>query len=136
MNLRPKPRGFVDYGFFALLMAGLLILLYWFESSSGIGWADAALAFAAAGLLVFAIILARRNEKAAWIARPTWQAILLLSLGAFALIFAAIVADAFILHRGDLTASRLLRDMAIGVAMSVATGWSLRRQIKARNQLP
>jgi uncharacterized membrane protein len=135
MNLRLKPRGFADYGIFALLMTGLLVFLFWVEASNGIGWADAVLAFAAAVLLVFAIILVRRNEKASWIARPSWPVRLLFSLGAFALIFGAIYADAYIFHRDYLTANRLSHDVAFCIAMSVGVTWSLRRQNNARRQL-
>jgi drug/metabolite transporter (DMT)-like permease len=80
----PKPRGFWDYALFALIMAGILFL-FWVEASDGIGWADAALALSAAALFVFGTILARRGEKATWVAWPTWHAHLLATAGAFAL---------------------------------------------------
>ena len=48
----PKPRGFWDYALFALMMTGLLVLLFWMDASNGIGWADAAVAVAAAVLFV------------------------------------------------------------------------------------
>jgi hypothetical protein len=104
----PKPRGFWDYALFALLLTGLLVALFWFEASDGVGWADAALAFAAAVLCVLAIVLAGRNEKASLIVRSTWQANQLGAIGAFLLMFGAIYAAAYILHRRDITASRFL----------------------------
>ncbi len=116
-------------------MTGLLIFLFWVEAGDGVGWADGGLALATAVLSVLGIILVRRKEKAAWIARPPSYLRLLFSLGAFALIFGAIYADAYILHRRDLTASRLSRDMCIGIAMAVTVAWSLRRQNNAGRQL-
>lgn len=49
----PKPRGFWDYTLFALLIAGVLLLLFWMEASGGVGWADGALALGSAVLLGF-----------------------------------------------------------------------------------
>ena len=131
----PKPRGFWDYALFALVMTGFLILLFWSEASDGVGWADAALALAASGLFVLGTILARRGEKARWVAHPTWHAYLLLSIGAFALIFGAIYADAYLLHRGDLTSNRLRHDIVPAVLMPAAVLWSLRRQFRAKRQV-
>ena len=131
----PKPRGLWDYTLFALVLTVALVSLFWLEASDGVGWADGVLALAAAALSVLGIILARRNEKAAWIVRPTWRTRLLISLGAFALLFAAIYLDAYILHRRDLTASRLSRDMAVGIALAVTSSWSLRRRNTPKRQL-
>ena len=136
MNLLPKPRGFADYGLFALLMTGLLVFLFWAEASNGVGWTDCALAFAGAVLLVFAIILVRGNEKAAWIARPTWPTTLLASLACFALVFGAIYADAYLLHRADLTFRRLSRDMVVWIVLAASVAWSLIRRSNSARKLP
>jgi hypothetical protein len=130
----PKPRGFWDYALFALAMTGALVLLFWLEASDGVGWADAALAFAVAVLFVLAVILIRRREKAAWILHPNWFVYLIATLGAFVLMFAAIYADAYILHRKDINTYRLQRDIAIAVAVTAATLWSSRRR-SAKRQL-
>src|SRR5471030_2908837 len=79
----PKPRGFWDYALFALVMTSMLMFLFWLEASGAVGWADVALASATAVLFVLAIILARRGEKAKWIAQPNWLAYLLVPVGAF-----------------------------------------------------
>ena len=131
----PKPRGFWDYALFALLMTGLLLSLFWLEASDGVGWLDAALAFAAAVLLVFAIILARRGEKATWIARPTWRAYLLLAFAAFILMFGAVYADAYIFHRSDITYSRFRHDMVLAIVLTAGLLWPSRRRFPARHQL-
>lgn len=130
----PKPRSFWDYALFALVMTGLLMFLFWVEASDAVGWADAALAFGAAVLCVFAIILARRGEKAKWIARPTRYVNLLAMLGAFALMFGASYADAHLLHQVDITSSRLRRDIVFAVVLTAAMQWSLRRKFPARRQ--
>jgi hypothetical protein len=119
----PKPRGFWDYALFALMLTGLLVFVFWVEASDGIGWADAALALAAAVLCVLAIILARRGERAAWILRPSWQAKLMALLGVFLLFVGANYADGYFLHR--ITASRFPHDMVFAIAWSVAMGLSL-----------
>ena len=124
MTSIPKPRGFWDYALFALAMTGLLMFLFWSEASDRVGWADAALAFVAAVLLVFAIILARRAEKAAWIAQPTLYAYLLTVLGAVGFMFGAVYADAYLLHRRDITPSRFWHDVAFGVLFTALTLWS------------
>lgn len=124
----PKPRGFWDYGFFALMLTGLLVLLFWVEASDGVGWADAALAFAAAVLCVLIIALSRRNEQAAWIVRSSWQVNLLVAFGSFLLMFGALYADAYILHRGDITATRIRHDMILAIALPIATLFPLRRR--------
>jgi hypothetical protein len=107
----PKLRGFWDYALFALIMTGMLAFLFWLEASDGVGWPDRALACMAAVLFVFATVLARRGEKARWIAQPTWHAYILVCLGTFALMFSAIYADAYLLHRRDLTSNRLRHDI-------------------------
>jgi hypothetical protein len=131
----PKPRGLLDYALFALIMTGALVFLFWLEASDGVGWADIALAFTGALLFVFATILARRGEKATWIARPTWPSYLLASLGAFVLMFGALYADAYILHRRDITSSRFRHDMAFAIVLTAWMLWSSRRLIPARSQL-
>lgn len=132
----PEPRGLLDYAFFALVLTVALVGLFWLEASDGVGWADAGFALAAAALPVLGIILARQNEKAAWIVRPTWRVRLLFTLGAFALLFVTISGDAYILHRRDLTAGRFSRDVAVGIALGVTSAWSLRRRNAAGRQLP
>jgi hypothetical protein len=131
----PKPRGFWDYALFALIMTGVLVFLFWLEASDGVGWADATLAFAAGVLFVFAVILARRREKAKWIAQPTWLVYVLAPLGSFVLIFGAIYADTFLLHRRDITSNRLRHDMVFGIVVTTGTVWSSRRRLPARRQL-
>lgn len=123
----PKPRGFWDYALFALLMTGLLMFSFWLEASDAVGWADTALAFATAVLCVFAIVLAR-TEKATWIAQPTRSAYLLAVLGAFGIVFGAIYADAYLLHRRDITSGRFHHDAVWGVLLTAVTLWSSRRR--------
>lgn len=124
----PKPRGFWDYALFALIMAGILMFLFWLEASDAVGWADTAFAFATAVLCVLAIVLARRAEKATWIAQPTRSVYLLVVLGAFGMMFGAIYADAYLLHRRDITSSRFRHDAVLGVLLTAATMWSSRRR--------
>jgi hypothetical protein len=132
----PKARGFWDYSLFALVMTGFLSFLFWLEASDGVGWADAALAFASAVFLVFAIMLARRGEKAAWIKQPTWHPYPLAALGALALMFGAIYADAYVLHREHLTPNRLRRDVVIAIVSTAGIlSSSLRRFFRARRQV-
>src|ERR1700730_8752991 len=128
----PKPRGFWDYALFALVMTGALVFLFWLEASDPVGWTDAALAFAAAVLFVFAIILARRGEKAKWIAQSTRYAHVVAVLGAFLLMFGAIYADAYLLHRKGITSSRLRDDIVLAVVLTAAMFWSFRRRPPAR----
>jgi hypothetical protein len=128
----PKPRGFWDYALFALAVTGALLLFFWLEASDRVGWADAALAFAAAVLFVLAIILTRRREKAAWILHPNWLVYLMATLGALVLMFAAVYADAYLLHRKDVSTHRLQRDVAIAVAVTAATLWSSGRRAAKR----
>ena len=124
----PKPRGFWDYELFALMLTGLLVLLFWVEASNGVGWADAALAFGAAELCVLTIVFSRRNEKAAWIVRSSWQANPLVTLGSVLLMFAVLYADAYILHRKDMTTARIRHDMILAIALPIAMLLPLRRR--------
>jgi hypothetical protein len=125
----PKPRGFWDYALFAFVMTGLLMFLFWLDASDAVGWTDAALAFATAVLGVFAIILARRAERATWIARPSRYVNLLAVLGAIGLMFGAIYADAYLLHRRDMTSSRLRHDIVFAGVLTAVMLWSsLRRR--------
>ena len=117
-------------------MTGLLLFLFWVEASGEIGWADAALALSASALLVLAIILARRNEKAAWIARPPQWIIPLGTLGALILTFGAIYADQYLLHRKDITADRLQLHLIIAlVIISVSSVRLLKRKVAPRQPL-
>lgn len=127
----PKPRGFWDYALFALAMSGALIFLFWLEASDRIGWSDAALAFSAAALFVFGTIVARRAEKAKWIAQPTLYAYLLALLGAIVLMFGAVYADAYLLHRKDITSSRVRHDIVVAVVLTAGMLWSFRRRSPA-----
>jgi len=131
----PKPRGFWDYALFALAMTGVLVLLFWLEASDRVGWADAALASAVAVLFVLATILARRGEKARWIAQPTWHVYPLAIFGAFVLMFGAIYADSYLLHRRDITSSRLRRDTVIAIVATAGTVWSFLRRHRSKRQL-
>jgi uncharacterized membrane protein len=128
----PKPRGFWDYALFALVMTGVLVLLFWLGASDGISWADGALALAAAVLFVVGTILARRGEKAKLVVQPTWKAYLLVTLGAFVLMFGVIYADACLLHRRDVTSKRLLHDSGLIIVLTATTLWSSRRRFRAR----
>ena len=130
----PKPRGFWDYALFASMMTGVLLLLLWLEASDGVSWADAALAFASAVLGTFAIVLARRGEKATWIKQRSRHVYLVAALGAFMLLFGALYADAYLLHRRDITASRLRSDVLLAMVLTAATLWSSRRR-PARRQM-
>jgi hypothetical protein len=132
----PKPRGFWDYALFALMMSGLLSFLFWLEASNGVGWADAAIAFASAVFLVFAIIVARRGEKAAWIKQSTWQVYPVAALGVLAVMFGAIYADAYLLHRRDLAPTRLRRDVVVAIVSTAGIVSSLlRRFFRAKRQV-
>ena len=135
MILFPKPRGFWDYALFALLMTGVLLLLFWSDASSGLGWADAELATAAAAIGVFAIILGRRGEKAKWIASQTWPALAIVVVGVFVWMFGAIYADAYLLHRSDITSKRIQHDAVLAIVLTGATLWSLRRRLRANSQM-
>ena len=131
----PKPRGFWDYALFALAMTGVLMFLFWLDASDGIGWADAAVALAAAALLVFAIILARRGEKATWMARPRWYAFSLAALGTFVLIFGTTYADSYLLHRTSVSSKQLRDDTGLAIVFTAVTLWSSRKRRSASHQL-
>src|SRR5215469_3068863 len=124
----PKPRGFWDYALFALIMAGALLFLFWMEARGGVGWPDVEFAVGSALLFVFSIILARRGEKAEWITRPSRRVYLVTALGAFALIFGAIYADAYLFHRRDITANRVRHDIVVAVPILAVALWSWRRR--------
>ncbi|HKV93734.1 MAG TPA: hypothetical protein VJW20_14395 [Candidatus Angelobacter sp.] len=130
----PKPRGFWDYSLFALFMTGLLMLLFLIEASDGIGWTDAAFAGAAAALLVFAIIFARRAEKAKWIVQPTWYARALTALGVFIFILGALYGDAYLLHRNNLIRMSLRHDVVLGIVLIAWFVWSPLRRFRAKPQ--
>lgn len=132
----PKPRGFWDYALFASAMTAVLWLLFWLEASDRVGWPDAVLACGAAVLFVFATISARRGEKAAWIAHPTWQARLLVSVGAFALTFGAIYADAYLLHREDISPNRIWHDITFALVLTAGFMWSFRGRYRTNRPLP
>jgi len=107
-----------------LLVFGVLMFLFWLDASDGIGWADAAVALAAAALLVFAIILARRGEKATWMARPRWYAYSLAALGTFVLIFGTTYADSYLLHRTSVSSKQLRDDTGLAIVFTAVTLWS------------
>ena len=127
----PKPRGFWDYALSALAMTGGLLFMFWSSASDGLRWADATLAFAAAVLGVLSIVFSRRGEKAKWITQPTWSAYVLIVLGVVGYTFGAVYADAYLLHRRDITSSRLRHDIAPAVIFTVVMLWSLRRRLPA-----
>jgi hypothetical protein len=124
----PKPRGFWDYTLFALATTGVLVLLFWAEAGNQISWPDAVLATAAALLFVLAVTLARRGEKAKWIAQPNLHVYLVATLGAFILVFGAIYVDAYLFHRGDITSTRIRHDIGLAVVLIAGTLWTSRRR--------
>src|ERR1700744_5955924 len=103
----PKPRGFLDYALFGLMLTCALELMFWVNSVNGIGWRDAVLAVVVAVLTVSLIILIRRGEKARWIASPSWKANALVTLGAIVWMFGVFYADALLLHRRGITFKEL-----------------------------
>jgi uncharacterized membrane protein YoaK (UPF0700 family) len=135
MTPLPKPRGFGDHGLFALTITGLLLFLFWSEAGDGLSWTDAVLAFVAAVLCVLGIVLARRGERAKWIARPTLIVYLFSALGVVAWVFGATYLDARILHRTHSTASQLVHDVVPATILTAAIIWYLRRRPSARRQL-
>jgi threonine/homoserine efflux transporter RhtA len=132
MSPFPKPRGFWDYALFALALTGALFFLFWMEARDKVSWPDAALAFGAAVLCVLAIILARRNEKARWIAHPTWHFYPLASLGACGLLFGTIYADAYLLHPSEINSSWIRLNTSIVIAMMVVMSLSFLRQYRSK----
>lgn len=128
MIARIKPRGFTDYGLFALLLSGLFALLFWIEAGKEFRWADSALAPTAAIVGVFLIILTRSNERAAWIVTQNWPFRLLIFIGICFYSVLVLCADSFLLHRGPLTDGRFERDIVIVlVPAGIAVGVSLRQ---------
>jgi uncharacterized membrane protein YfcA len=123
-----KPRGFWDYGLFALAMTGLLLFLFWSDASDGIRWADATFAFAVAVSSVFAIMLSRRREKAKWIPQPTWLVYSLAALGSIALMSGAAYADAYLLHRGKVNSGKLSDDLLYAIIFTSVMLWSSRKR--------
>lgn len=135
MTRFPKPRGFWDYTLFALAMTLFLMFLFWIDVSSRVGWADAVLASATAVLLVFVIILARRGEKARWIAQPTWHVDLMAMLGAVALTLGSMYADGYILHRTDITSNWLRRNTVITIVVAAVSVLLSLRRYRSRRHL-
>jgi|SRR5450631_1847604 hypothetical protein len=109
-------------------MTGLLVFLFWVDATDGLGWADAVLAFMAAVLFPLAIILARRGEKARWTAQSSWHVHLVASLGALMLMFGVMYADAYLLHRRDITSNRVRHDMVLAIVVTATTLWTSRRR--------
>ena len=124
----PKPRGFWDYALMALMVTGVLSVSFWLEAGDGASWADVALAFASAILLVFGVIVVRRGENATWTKHPAWRAQPLVLLGAFALIFGSAYADAYLLHRRNITARRFWGDVVLAILMTAWMASSSRRR--------
>lgn len=127
----PKPRGFWDYALSATVVTGLLVFLFWLESSNGVGWLDGVVAVAAGVLFVLGVILARQNENATWMARPTWRTYALGIFACAALMLGAEYADAYLLHRGNFTSGRLLDDAVTIVIVSAALIWSWQKRVTA-----
>jgi hypothetical protein len=73
--------------------------------------------------------------KARWIAQPTWYVYPLAILGAFVLMFGAIYADTYLLHRRDITSNRLRRDTVIAIVATAGTVWSFLRRHRSKRQL-
>lgn len=122
-----KPRGFWDYALSAFVLAGMLLLLFWVEANR-IVLADAAMALGGGLLFIFAVILARRGEKAKWIARPTWQVPLAATLVASVFVFGALYADAHLVHHKGIPSDRLLRDLIFILVPAAGTTWMSRRR--------
>jgi hypothetical protein len=131
----PKPRGFWDYGLFALAMSGFLLLLFWLDASDGLRWADSLFALTAAALFVLAIILSRRGEKAKWIAQQTWATRILAVFGTLGALYGAMYADSYLFHRRGITSSRLLHDVVSAVVFAAVMLWWLRTRSSASRQL-
>jgi len=131
----PKPRGFWDYALFAFIMTGLLLGLFWVEASDRIRWADAAVAGSAAMMLVLAIILGRRNETAAWIARPARWVRVAAMVGILIVTIGAVYADEYLLHRKDITVNRFHLHLVVFVVLLSTSLLRLRRRTGSRRQL-
>jgi glucan phosphoethanolaminetransferase (alkaline phosphatase superfamily) len=134
MSPFPKPRGFWDYGLFALAMTGGLLLLFWVDATDRLRWTDVLLAAAGAVLLVLLIIIMRRREKARWIAHPTWRMQLLVTLGVLFLLFGIVYADAYLLHRREIASDRLQHAVIPMVALAT-TLWASRRRPHSQSQV-
>ena len=61
--------------------------------------------------------------------------VFLVSVGAFALIFGATYADAYLLHRGDITPNRIWHDIAFAIVLTVGFLWSFRGRFRANRPL-
>ena len=131
----PKPRSFWDYALFALFMTGLLLLVFWSDSTNRIGWADVVFALAAAILSALGVVLARRRERAAWIKRPIWQASFIVCIAAFALLSVAEYGDGYLLHHTTITAHQLRHDFIFGLFLSAGLTWLWRRRSRRNSQL-
>jgi len=129
----PELRGFWGYALFALIFTGILSAMFWLRASDRVGWADAGLAFALVVLIALGSTFARR--KAPWIKEPTWRADFIAALVAFTLTFGALYADAYLLHRRDITARRFWDDVALFAILLIARMMSLLWQAHARRQV-
>jgi len=135
MSPFPKPRGFWDYALFGVVMTGGLLLLFWVDTTDRLSWPDVPLAATGAVLLVLAIIIMRRGEKAKWIGRPTWRVQLLVTLGVLFLLFGIVYADAYLLHPRKITSDRL-QDALTAIVVAIATtSWASSRRPHSRSQL-
>lgn len=115
-------------------MSGLMMLVFSTEASDGIGWTDYAFAGAASVLLVFAIIFARRGEKAKWIVQPIWYVRVLMALGAFIFVLGTNYLDAYLFHRNNLVPTRLRHDVVLGIGLIAWFVWSPLRRFRAKPQ--
>jgi drug/metabolite transporter (DMT)-like permease len=138
MSPFPKPRGFWDYALFALIMTGGLLFLFWVDPRDArdrLRWTDVLLAATGAVVLVLGIILMRRGEKAKWMAHPTWRVQLLITIGVLFILFVTVYADAYLLHRREITSDRL-KNAVIPIVVAIATTlWASRRWPHSRSQL-
>ena len=69
------------------------------------------------------------------IAQPTWYVYPLAILVAFVLMFGAIYADTYLLHRRDFTSNRLRRDTVIAIAVTAGTFLSFLRRHRSKRQM-
>ena len=130
----PKPRGFWDYALFALLMTGLLLLV-WSFSTYRIVWTDAAFAFVVATLLAACIVAVRRNEKAKWIKRATWRTVLIVYITLSVLFYATDYARGYLLHHTTITAYQLRHDLISSLLLSAWITWWWHRRSRAGSRL-
>ena len=131
----PQQRRFWHHMRFALVVTGLLLCVFWVEASDRVGWGDAALAFGGALLLVLAIILVgRQRDKAVWVDQPTWGTKVLFGLAGILLGLGLLYADAYLLHRRDLTATRFSHDILLGaIALLVPAFAALLSELRKRS---